>query len=324
MSAPIATIDVSAPGAGAELVRELGARSCAFVVGHGVPDELRQRIRAVSDAFFDLPEAEKAHVQWPGDGPWYGWQPVYLGLPELTGTRVPDPIERFEARLSDPGPGAPDTPAAWADTFDLWPDRPSDFVATWVEYYLALRAVATRLFTVIADELDLPAEDLPAWTDDQFANLVANHYLAQPEPPAEGAIRSGAHTDQGGLTLLSADHAPGGLEVRFPDTDDWVPVLIPPEGFLLQVGDLLEHWTNHRIRGNHHRVANPPRDSGAVARRLAIVYFHYPRLDSVIHVAPSGLAPGETAAPPLIAGEHLLKRERTYRDRRDSLPESVQ
>ena len=73
------------------------------------------------------------------------------------------------------------------------------------------------LVRVAADELDLPPDDLPAWTDGQFANLVANHYLpAARAAPLPGQTRVGAHTDRGGITLLTADEAPGGLEVR-PD-----------------------------------------------------------------------------------------------------------
>ena len=90
-------------------------------------------------------------------------------------------------------------------------------------------------------------DDLPGWTDGQFANLVANHYLPQPEPPLPGQTRVGSHTDRGGITLLTADEAPGGLEVR-PTGRGWTPVVIPDDAYVVQVGDLFSRWTNRRSR----------------------------------------------------------------------------
>ena len=37
---------------------------------------------------------------------------------------------------------------------------------------------------------------------------------SQSEPPKEGQIRAGAHTDYGTLTILKQDNAPGSLQVH--------------------------------------------------------------------------------------------------------------
>ncbi len=294
----IPSIDVSS-ASGSDLADALVSSSCALVTGHGVPQALRQEMAAVTAAFFDLPRAEKQRVRWPGTGAWHGWQPVQEGAPELTGSRVPDLVERFEAQE--------------LDRFTLWPERPAGLRSTWLAYDAECKRVTSHLMEMLADGLGLPAADLDAWTHRQYANLCVNNYPAQPDPPLPGQVRVGAHTDRGGITLLAADAAPGGLEVRLPSTGEWAAVTIPADAFLVQVGDLFSRWTNLVVHGNVHRVVNPPRAVAAAARRQSVVYFHYPDLSTVVTPAPSCVArSGREPLPPLQAQEHLLRRQAAF------------
>lgn len=294
----IPTLDL-ASASGRDLADALITNSCVLVVGHGVPTVLRKAMADVTAAFFDLPRAEKERVRWPGTGAWRGWQPVYDGTPELTGDRVPDLVERFEAQE--------------LEHFTMWPERPAELRETWVAYNAECRRVTSLLIDLFADGLDLPAEDIPAWTENQYANLCVNNYPAQPDPPLPGQVRIGPHTDRGGITLLAADAAPGGLQVRLPTTGEWVGVTIPVDAYLVQVGDLFARWTNLVVHGNVHQVVNPPRHLAAQARRQAIVYFHYPHLDTVVTPAPSCVArSGRDPLPPMHARDHLLRRQAAY------------
>jgi isopenicillin N synthase-like dioxygenase len=297
-------VDLDATGAATDLTDALASASCAFVVNHGVDLGLRLRLHAVSREFFGLPRHEKAKVRWPGTGYWHGWQPVYEGAEDITGTRVPDLVERFEVQE--------------IDTYTFWPEQPAGFVDTWTAYYRACATLSSRLMTLLADALSLPANELEPWTDRQFANLVVNNYPAQPEPPLEGQVRVGSHTDRGGFTLLWADQAPGGLEVRATGSSEWTSVAFPPDVFLVQAGDLLARWTNNVIRANVHRVVNPPREAAAAAQRTALVYFHYPALDATITPAPSCVG-DHPSLPSVVSGEHLLRRQEQFKVRTDEL-----
>jgi isopenicillin N synthase-like dioxygenase len=296
----VPVVDLSSPTAGGDLVRSLELASSALIVGHGVDLALREEVIARSREFFAQPREVKARVRWPGTGPWHGWQPVYEGVDELTGTRVPDLLERFEVQE--------------VDEFDFWPDSVAGFREAWLAYYFSCATLASRLVRLVAGELELPESVLADWTDRQFANLVANHYLPQVTPPLPGQTRTGAHTDRGGVTLLAADEAPGGLEVRLGGRE-WVPVVIPPDAYVLQVGDLFARWTNRRLPANVHRVVNPPAEVAATSSRLALVYFHYPALDTVVTPAPSCVTADRPALPPLVCGEHLLARQEAYKVR---------
>jgi len=309
----VPTVDLSAQPPSA-FVAALRESSCVFITGHGIPATLLAEMVDVSTAFFDLPRERKLPTRWPGDGLWRGWQPVYEGAADLTGGRVPDLLERFEISL--PGSREETQPAlaANAATFTLWPAEPASFAGVWTRYYAALGNLASRLMTAVIDTLALPAEVTAAWTEEHYANLVAINYIAQETPPEPGQLRIRQHTDRGGLTLLWADQSPGGLEVMLPRSRDWVPVLIPADAFLVQAGDLLTRWTSHVIRPNIHRVVNPPAEAAATSRRISIPYFHYPRLDLLIEAAPSCLGPGRRPARPVVAGEHVFRRQDDYRE----------
>jgi isopenicillin N synthase-like dioxygenase len=309
MGVPV--VDLTAAGAAAALASGLQSASCLFVVGHGAGGEVLRDVVEVSREFFALPRAEKALVEWPGERPWSGWQPVHEWSEDKSGLPVPDLLERFEARLPMPAGGDLDGVDldAWAATFRLWPARPASMARCWTRYYATQARLASRLVSMIADEMGLPAADLPAWTEQQFANLVVNHYPAQRQPAPAGQVRTHPHTDIGGVTILWADDAPGGLEVIFPGDREWTPVLIPPDAFLIQAGDLLARWTNHRIRANVHRVVNPAPEHAAHAARTSVVFFHHPDLEVEVRPAPSTLRPGRRPAQPLHAGRHVIRRQ---------------
>jgi isopenicillin N synthase-like dioxygenase len=285
----------------AELVSGLQLSSCVFLTNHGLSGDALAALLSTGRDFFALPTERKAAVRWSGEGPWRGWQPVYDGGPQAL------LLERFEVALA---PGGADRPIDdWAAGFDQWPAEPAGLREAWAGVYATLHALASRLTTMIADGLGLPAADLPAWTTRQHSNLVLNHYLAQPQAPEPGRVRQRAHTDIGGITLLWADGsagAPGGLQAQIGPDGTWVPVTFPPPvepsagALLLQAGDLLQLWSHGQIPANNHRVVNPPRAAGvAQVPRYSAVFFHHPDLDT--WVAPAGTD----------ALSHILWRQRT-------------
>jgi isopenicillin N synthase-like dioxygenase len=290
--ARIPVLDLSAT-AGSELVADLQSSSCVFLTGLGTFGPDLAAMMASSRAFFDLPEREKLAVRWSGTGPWQGWQPVYESGPTAS------PLERFEVALPDPDGFAGN--AEWAGTFRQWPAYPQDMTVTWARYYRTMRELANHLVILIAEALSLPETDLPAWTANQHSNLCVNHYLAQVEPPKSGAIRSGAHTDIGGLTLLWAENNPG-LEAQLGPDGTWVPVVFPPDALLLQAGDLLHWWSGGVIPANNHRVVNPSRDPEVEqSDRYSVVFFHHPDLDASI---------AADQATTLSARDHVMARQR--------------
>jgi isopenicillin N synthase-like dioxygenase len=137
------------------------------------------------------------------------------------------------------------------------------------------------------------------------------HYPHQDAPPPPGALRAGAHTDYGTLTILRQDDAPGGLEVQ-DAAGRWVPVPFQPGSFVVNIGDLMARWTNDRWRSTLHRVVNPPPEPGRSNRRTSLPFFHNANWDARIECLPTCLAAGEAPRhAPVLAGAHLMAKFRS-------------
>ena len=107
-----------------------------------------------------------------------------------------------------------------------------------------------------------------------------------PEGDAEpGQLRAGAHTDYGCMTILRTEDAPGGLQVQ-NRAGEWLDVHAVPGSFVINLGDMMARWTNHRWQATLHRVAVPPADGAQRSRRQSIVFFNDPRADAVIECIP--------------------------------------
>jgi len=283
-------------------------RDIGFLVisGHGVSDNLIERTRAVSREFFDLPLAEKQRVARPAKDVTRG----YIGMDEESLARSRDP-EAYGSDLNeslmigpvDPPPDDYAFAAAAGKHFapNLWPDQPARLRDTWSDYYRAMGSLAQTLMQAFALGLQLPEHFFDDKIDRHISRLRVRNYPAQLTAPAPGQIRAGAHSDYGSLTILAAEDKPGGLQVCNAE-GQWVDVPVVPGCFIVNIGDLMARWTNHRWVSTLHRVVNPPEGAGAATRRQSLVFFHNPNYDARIE----SLVPDEPPKyPPTTSGEHL-------------------
>ena len=83
-----------------------------------------------------------------------------------------------------------------------------------------------------------------------------------------------------------------------------------PDAFVVNLGDLLQRWTNDLYKSTKHRVVSPP--SGI--HRYSIPFFSQGHPDYVITAIESCMQPGlEAKYPPIKAEAYLkLKFESTY------------
>jgi len=109
--------------------------------------------------------------------------------------------------------------------------------------------------------------------------------------------RISAHSDFGTLTLLFQD-AIGGLEIESPPTSgSFIPVSPIPGTVLVNIGDLMERWSNGRWRSTVHRVMAPPldperrgqgqqNDGGVCKARYSIPFFATADPETMIETLP--------------------------------------
>eukprot|EP00300_Choanocystis_sp_HF-7_P024143 c25549_g1_i1.p1 GENE.c25549_g1_i1~~c25549_g1_i1.p1 ORF type:complete len:594 (-),score=120.73 c25549_g1_i1:61-1680(-) len=85
----------------------------------------------------------------------------------------------------------------------------------------------------------------------------------------------GEHTDYGICTLLYQDGV-GGLQVQSSERK-WLDAIPLPGSFVVNIGDMMQRWTNHRFRSTIHRVkSNPSKD------RYSIPFFVNPGVDTLV------------------------------------------
>ena len=79
--------------------------------------------------------------------------------------------------------------------------------------------------------------------------------------------------------------------------------------YVVNIGDMMQQWTNDRWISNLHRVANPPPGQSTGARRQSIGFFLHPNYDARIECLPSCKDWADPARyPPVLAGE-LMKQK---------------
>jgi isopenicillin N synthase-like dioxygenase len=85
----------------------------------------------------------------------------------------------------------------------------------------------------------------------------------------------GAHIDYGFLTILLQDNL-GGLEVKNTD-NEWLSAPIIPGTFLINIGHMIQRWTNDYYKATVHRVIPPEHET-----RCSLPFFFEPNFDTVV------------------------------------------
>jgi isopenicillin N synthase-like dioxygenase len=251
------------------------------VVGHGVDQELIDRMYATTRAFFELPAKEKAKVAaQPGSNGFY----AYTGsaAKSLGNDSPPDLTEGFITCVrGDDSPRqralAGGEAAPWAAA-NRWPDTPAEFREVWREYTAAMEKLATDLVRLFALALGLDEHFFDDKIDNDMSSLVANYYYPLTAAPLAGQLRKSAHTDWGNLTILLQDDI-GGLQVE-QKGHGWRDVPYVPRSFVVNIGDLVAFWTAGRWVSTMHRVRNPV--DGHNNSRITIPFFHMPNHDALV------------------------------------------
>ena len=282
------------------------------VVGHGVSPDLVAAMYGKAKEFFDLPLAEKLLIKRPSKTVSRGYIPVGdESLSYSLGREAPPDVKEVLAIGRE---DVPDDdyyrrgPAALHFAPNLWPAQPAGIREVAIAYVQQMERLAADLMRIFAVALALPESFFADKIDRHISAIRAINYPEQEREPVPGQLRSGEHSDYGSLTILKIEDAPGGLQVRTREAD-WVGVEAIQDAFIVNIGDLMMHWTNDRWISTLHRVVNPPRDLALGSRRLSIVFFHQPNYDAVIECLPTCQGPDNPPKyPPVTSGEHRLRK----------------
>jgi isopenicillin N synthase-like dioxygenase len=308
----IPTLDIrrfTAPSSAADrdaFVAELGAayREWGFagIRGHGIDQALIDGAYDVFKRFFALPDAAKREYHVPGGGGARGYTPFMVETAK--DSRYPDLKEFWHIGREIPRDSkyATDMPP------NQWPAEIPEFHDIGYGLYKSLDDLGSQVLSALALHIGLPDDWFADKTD--FGNSILRpiHYppITAPDVPN---VRAGAHEDINLITLLVGASA-AGLEV-LSRKGEWVPFTADADTIVVNIGDMLQRYTNHVYPSTTHRVVNPPGDAGRQPR-YSTPFFLHPNPDFLIEVLPSCVdAANPTRYPePITAQGYLEERLR--------------
>ncbi|MEP1125825.1 MAG: 2-oxoglutarate and iron-dependent oxygenase domain-containing protein [Ilumatobacter sp.] len=288
--------------------REIGFFS---VTGHGVPDATVESAHRAALDFFDLSLEDRMSAAKVEPSAPYGYSPFSAEAlnRSLGGEAAPDLKETYNVGpVGDPP--RPTSDMIDADERDVWSPTPwpsamPELRPILTAYHEAMAELAATLMDAFALALGLDDGGFAPFVARHGSALRLAHYPALDRPPEAGRLRAGAHSDYGTMTILRLDAEPG-LQVE-TSPGQWVDVVAPDGALVVNLGDLMQRWSNDRWRSTMHRVVVP--HGGHARRRLTMPFFHNADWDARIECIT---AEGERPRyEPITAGAHLMAKFRS-------------
>lgn len=298
--AEVHVIDLSLPDreAAAAILHACVTTGFFYVANHGVKEEIVEEHWLQNKAFFSLPLKDKLIIL--ADSSNRGYTPMAEETLDPEHQSQGDTKEGLyfgrdlaadseEAKLPLHGP-------------NQWPPEGllPGYKAAMQAYMDAIRGLADRLLPLIAIALQLPTDFFDMYFDKPMASLRPLHYSAQVSLPDEGVYGAGAHTDYGVLTVLATDNNPG---LQIYTEGKWAHVKPVPGTFVINLGDMLERWTNGYFRSTLHRVVN-----NVGKERYSTAFFYDPNFTARVECLPQCCRDEPAKFPPTTSGQHVLDK----------------
>ncbi len=280
----VPTVDISDPTSTSLQAIDAACREHGFFLlsGHGL-DDLISQTWVQTRRFFDADRSVRTSITRSQDNP-LGYFDRELTKRKRDTKEVLDFIDPTQTLL---------------DARNQWPDGLPDFKEVMVEFFDAFSILADRTLSLLHDALQLTAHSRSLTSCARTSSTVRlNHYpIGDPVPVNErdgladlGETALGYHTDPGVLTLLLQDNT-GGLQTQARD-GHWIDIAPIDGTIVVNLGDMMQAWTNDRYRAAIHRVVPM-----TTQRRFSIPYFSNPQRDAIIEPIPELCTAGPRYRP---------------------------
>ena len=254
-----------------------------YLKGHGIPQDLVDRMFAECRRFHALPAEVKATVAHRyTDSFQSGYVAPATPRPKAANVDIIDNIRpNLLAKFLVTRELPKDDPAH--KTMNVWPADLPGFRETVSEYQGAVEKLARSFLPVWATALNMPADHFEPYFRAPHLTLSMLHYPPQKEI-GNRQYGLAPHTDNSFMTFLPQSNV-GGLAVRMP-SGHWRLVDKIPGTFLINTGNVIMRWTNDRFLSTKHRVINT-----AEVDRYALPTFFGPSGDAMIECIPTCVSP---------------------------------
>ncbi|CAL5092207.1 unnamed protein product [Urochloa decumbens] len=176
------------------------------------------------------------------------------------------------------------------------------------EVSAAMSKLALQLAGILVAGIDEDEAAVAQCTRISTCFLRLNRYPAAAESGGPKALFGLCpHTDSDFLTIVHQQDAVGGLQL-LNKAGRWVAVRPNPGALIVNVGDLLQAWSNDRYRSVEHRVVLP--SPSAATDRFSAAFFLCPAYDTLIR-------------PRCCSGDPPRYRSFTFGEYRNQIKEDV-
>ncbi len=157
---------------------------------------------------------------------------------------------------------------------NIFPSEIPQFKVQTLNAYATLEEIGKNILSAIALFLDLDERHFENKVDKGISILRPLHYfpIENPSIIEKGAVRAAEHGDINLITLLMGASAEG-LEVKRID-GTWIPITAVKDCLVVNVGDMLQRYTNGRLKSTVHRVVNPPEEKMKTSRFSVPFFMH--------------------------------------------------
>ncbi|XP_024994182.1 gibberellin 20-oxidase-like protein isoform X2 [Cynara cardunculus var. scolymus] len=179
----------------------------------------------------------------------------------------------------------------------------SEFSEVLGEYGSKMRTLSNKITEIL---LMCLGEDFGRKFESEFSNsegyLRINNY-SSPEIIGKDVEGLGMHTDMSCITIVYQDNI-GGLQVRSKE-EKWMDINPCAETLVVNIGDLMQAWSNGKLRSSEHRVVLKERKN-----RFSLAFF-WCFEDNKVVFAPDEVV-GENnlrAYKPFLCADYMKFRE---------------
>ncbi|KAG2718347.1 hypothetical protein I3760_03G216200 [Carya illinoinensis] len=283
-----------------------------YIVNHGISEEFMDEVFAQSRRMFGLPLSDKMKLL--RNEKHRGYTPVLDEILDPENQVHGDYKEGYYIGVEV----AEDDPASEKPFYgpNVWPAP--GLLPGWREtmerFHQEALKVSRAVARIIALALDLEVDffDRPQMLGEPIATLRLLHYEGQVSDPSKGIYGAGAHSDYGLITLLATDDVVGLQICKDKDAKPQIWEYVPPlkGAFIVNLGDMLERWSNGIFKSTLHRVLVNGQE------RYSIAYFVEPSHDCLVECLPTCKSENNPPKfPPILCRTYLSQRyEDTHTD----------
>ena len=267
---------------------------------HGIDEALVEHSYRAFKQFFALTPEQKQAYHIPGQGGARAY--TGFGVEQAKDHHVPDLKEFWHIGREVVG----DNPYPGILLPNLWPAEVPEFKQYGYQLYQALDQLGRKILSVLARFLELPTHWFESQVSHGNSTLRPLHYppVTRLEP---GQVRAAQHEDINLITMLLGSET-AGLEILRRDGELHAVTTIPGT-IVVNIGDMLQRLTNHRLPSTTHRVVNPE-SANASKPRYSIPFFMHPNPDMSLAVLPQCVDDEHPKRYPesITANEYLVQR----------------